>query len=80
MALGKLTLQVVREVLAGVVDARSAADPHLAYLDGRELYGEPDSAALPLPDRLHPDPETHRVMGRRFADLAFGGQGAFSVR
>jgi hypothetical protein len=80
VALGKLTLQVVREVLAGVVDARSAADPHLAYLDGRELYGEPDSAALPLPDRLHPDPETHRVMGRRFADLAFGGQGAFSVR
>ena len=80
VALGKLTLQVVREVLAAVVEERSIADPHLSYLDGRRLYGESDVAALPLPDRLHPDPETHRLMGRRFADLAFGGEGAFSDR
>jgi hypothetical protein len=63
----RLTLETIRDVLAAVVEARSADDPHLQYLDGRELYGEADAARLPLPDQLHPDAETHRMIGERFA-------------
>ena len=57
---------------------RRADDVHLHYLDGRELYGEADAARLPLPDALHPDAETHRLIGERFAALAFGPGGGFS--
>jgi hypothetical protein len=72
-AAGKLTLGVIRDDLAGIVKQRAADDPHLHYLDGRELYGEADVAELPLPDALHPDAATHRRMGERFAALVFGG-------
>lgn len=68
---GKLTLNVIREELARIVKERSAEDPNLHHLDGRALYGESDSAELPLPDQLHPDAATHRRMGERFAELAF---------
>ncbi len=71
VATGKLTLTVIREELARIVAERD--DPRLSYLDGRELYGEADHARLPLPDDLHPDAETHVLMGERFARLAFGG-------
>ncbi|GAA0448071.1 SGNH/GDSL hydrolase family protein [Streptomyces olivaceiscleroticus] len=74
---GKLTLNVIREELAGIVKQRAADDAHLYYLDGRELYGEADAAELPLPDQLHPDAATHRRIGERFAALAFGADGAF---
>ncbi|MER6288707.1 GDSL-type esterase/lipase family protein [Streptomyces sviceus] len=77
-ASGKLTLQVIREELARIVKQRAAEDPHLHYLDGRELYGEDDSAELPLPDDLHPDAATHRRMGERFARIAFGTDGVFA--
>ncbi|NCT92499.1 lipase [Cellulomonas sp. APG4] len=70
VAAGRLTLTVIRDVLARVVEARRADDPHLHHLDGRELYGEGDAQAHPLPDDLHPDPATHRLMGTRFAELA----------
>ncbi|MEU1512714.1 GDSL-type esterase/lipase family protein [Streptomyces sp. NPDC005811] len=68
VAFGKLTLRVVRDELARLVEQRAADDPHLHYLDGRELYGEADAAELPLPDGLHPDAATHRRMGERFAE------------
>jgi hypothetical protein len=74
---GKLTLQVIREELARVVAQRADTDPAIHYLDGLELYGEADHDALPLPDALHPDGETHRLIGRRFADAAFGPGGPF---
>ncbi|MFE9923351.1 GDSL-type esterase/lipase family protein [Streptomyces sp. NPDC005774] len=77
-ATGKLTLNVVREELARVVRQRAADDPYLRYLDGRELYGEADHTELPLPDALHPDAATHRRMGERFAELAFGADGPFT--
>ncbi|WP_425247664.1 GDSL-type esterase/lipase family protein [Streptomyces sp. NEAU-NA10] len=77
VASGKLTLGVIREELARIVDRRAADDPNLHYLDGRGLYGETDAAELPLPDQLHPDATTHRRMGERFAELAFGEGGAF---
>jgi lysophospholipase L1-like esterase len=75
---GKLTLTVIRQELARIVRERSAEDPHLHHLDGRELYGEADFDELPLPDGLHPDAAAHRRMGERFAALAFGPGGAFA--
>ncbi|MFJ9639863.1 GDSL-type esterase/lipase family protein [Streptomyces sp. NPDC101178] len=78
-ALGKLTLRTVREELARIVAERAAEDPALHYLDGRTLYGEADSAELPLPDRLHPGPAAHRRMGERFGAYAFGPEGPFAA-
>ncbi|MFD5026363.1 GDSL-type esterase/lipase family protein [Streptomyces sp. NPDC058373] len=78
-AAGKLTLNVIRDELTRIVRQRSADDPHLHLLDGRELYGEADAAELPLPDQLHPDAATHRRMGERFAALAFAPDGAFAA-
>jgi hypothetical protein len=77
-AAGKLTLGVIRDELARIVKQRSADDPDLHHLDGRDLYGEADFAELPLPDRLHPDAATHRRIGERFAALVFGAGGPFA--
>lgn len=74
VAAGRLTLVTIREELARVVAQRSAEDPNLRYLDGRELYG-PQDTDLPLPDALHPDTATHRRMGERFAKLALADGG-----
>ncbi|MFJ4776757.1 GDSL-type esterase/lipase family protein [Streptomyces sp. NPDC088762] len=78
-AAGKLTLGVIRDELDRIVKQRAAEDPYLHLLDGRELYGEADFAELPLPDRLHPDPATHRRIGERFASLVFGPGGPFAA-
>jgi lysophospholipase L1-like esterase len=77
---GKLTLTVIRDELARIVQQRAAEDPNLHYLDGRDLYGQDDAAELPLPDQLHPDAATHRRMGERFAELAFTANGPFTDR
>lgn len=77
VAAGKLTLEVVRAELERIVRQRATNDPHLYHLDGRELYGEADTAELPLPDGLHPDAATHRRVGERFGALVFGEGGAF---
>lgn len=76
-AAGKLTLRVIRDALARIVAQRAPRDPALHYLDGLELYGEADSEALPLPDRLHPDAATQQLIGDRFAQRAFT-TGAFN--
>jgi lysophospholipase L1-like esterase len=65
VAAGRLTLRVVRAELARTVTLRE--DPLLTYVDGLTLYGEEDAAELPLPDDLHPDAATHRLIGERFA-------------
>ncbi|MBA2952646.1 lipase [Nocardioides sp. MAH-18] len=65
VAAGRLTLQTIRAELARIVDQR--ADPHLTYVDGLSLYGAEDAVDLPLPDGLHPDSATHRLIGERFA-------------
>ncbi|MER7692333.1 GDSL-type esterase/lipase family protein [Streptomyces sp. NPDC097610] len=77
-ASGKLTLRVIRDELARIVEQRAAEDPNLHHLDGRGLYGEADFAELPLPDQLHPDAATHRRIGERFAELAFNAPGVFA--
>ena len=74
-AAGKLTLTVIREHLARIVADRAADDPHLHYLDGLDLYADGDP---PLPDRLHPDAATHRLIADRFAKVVFTGDGAFA--
>lgn len=74
---GRLTLRVVRDALASLVGRRSD-DPNLHYLDGTALYGEEDTAEHPLPDALHPDTATHRLIGERFAEHAFTRPGPFA--
>jgi hypothetical protein len=76
----RLTLETIRTELVRIVAQRSVEDPHLAHLDGRELYGEADVAELPLPDGLHPDAVTHRRIGERFAQAAFAAGGPLPVR
>ncbi|WP_408607144.1 GDSL-type esterase/lipase family protein [Actinokineospora bangkokensis] len=70
---GRLTLRVMREDLAAVVRQRSAADPNLSYVDGLLLYGPDDAEAHPLPDRLHPDAETHHLIAARFVEHVLAG-------
>lgn len=79
VAAGKLTLGVIRDELERIVALRAEADPMIDYLDGRTLYGAADHDRRPLPDNVHPDPETQVEMGTRFAALAFGPGGAFTV-
>ncbi|WP_149205218.1 GDSL-type esterase/lipase family protein [Actinotalea subterranea] len=77
-AQGRLTLRVIRDALASVVERRGE-DPNLHLLDGTALYGERDAAAHPLPDALHPDAATHRLIGERFAAHAFATSGPFAA-
>ncbi len=72
LAGGKLSLGVIREVLADVVGRRAATDPHLTYLDGLELFGRREWDAMPMPDLLHPDAAGQRHIGERFAELLPG--------
>ncbi|AMW11312.1 lipase [Streptomyces qaidamensis] len=76
--MGKLTLTVIREEMSRIVEQRAADDPNLHYLDGLDLYGPQDAAALPLPDRIHPDAATHHHIGDRFHHLAFTKGGPFA--
>ncbi|MER6144609.1 GDSL-type esterase/lipase family protein [Streptomyces sparsogenes] len=78
-AAGRLTLNVIRDELARIVERRAADDPNLHYLDGRELYGERDHAEFPLPDGIHPDQAGHRRIGENFGRLAFGDGGPFAT-
>lgn len=66
--LGRLTLTYIRTELAAVVARRQSDDPAIRYLDGLTLYGPADAEAHPLPDQLHPDAATHRLIGERFAE------------
>ncbi|MFI6520454.1 GDSL-type esterase/lipase family protein [Spirillospora sp. NPDC050679] len=79
-AAGRLTLNVIRDELARIVNDRAGDDPNLHYLDGRELYGEADYLDFPLPDEVHPDPAGHRRIGQNFARLVFGDGGPFATK
>ncbi|HEU5333820.1 MAG TPA: GDSL-type esterase/lipase family protein [Actinocrinis sp.] len=71
----RLSLGLIRGLLERIVAQRSADDPNLFYLDGRELFGAGDLADLP--DNLHPNAAGYRRMGERFAQLVFGPEGPF---
>jgi len=66
---GKLNLSIVREHLKAIVEQRVRDDANMYYFDGLQLYGALDHERLPLPDRLHPDAETHRLIAARFAPV-----------
>jgi hypothetical protein len=70
VAQGRLTLEVIRRELRQIVERRG--DANLSYVEGTDLYGEADAAELPLPDGLHPSPEAHERIGRRFAERVLG--------
>ncbi len=53
-AAGRLTLTMIRDALAHIVEQRATDDQHLHYLDGRDLYGETDFAELPCPTGFIP--------------------------
>ena len=76
---GRLTLRVIRDALASIVESRSH-DSNLQYLDGTRLYDSADAVVHPLPDALHPDAATQRLIGERFADYAFSSSGPFVAR
>ena len=79
-AAGRLTLNVIRDELARIVEQRAADDTNLHYLDGRDLYGEKDYAEVPHPDEIHPAPEGHSRIGENFARLAFGEGSPFASK
>ncbi|WP_420121995.1 SGNH/GDSL hydrolase family protein [Nakamurella sp.] len=79
VAAGRLTLTVVREDIERVFRDRAATDPQLFLLSGLDLYGPGDAGTHPLPDALHPDAATHRLIGERFAAAVFGAGGAFGA-
>jgi len=51
----------------------------LRQREDRIVCREADVAELPLPDQLHPDAATHRRIGARFGELAFGAGGPFAA-
>jgi hypothetical protein len=79
VAAGALTLEVVRRELRRIVTERAKQDPNIFYLDGLELVGL-DEADEHLGDGLHPTPDGYRMVGERFARLAFGEGGALAAR
>ena len=78
LATGKLSLGIIREELASIVEQRRTEDAALGYLDGSLLYGAADAAHLPLPDNLHPGDDVNALIAERFAELAFGSHGWFT--
>ncbi len=63
---GDLTLALMRDLLAEVVEIRRhRGDQALSYLDGRDLLGAADAGRMP--DGLHPDAEGLHMIGKRYA-------------
>ncbi|MBN1807476.1 MAG: GDSL family lipase [Planctomycetes bacterium] len=66
-----LTLNEMRGILAGVVDAcRSYGDSNVHYVDGRKVFGEPELEFLP--DELHPSGDGQAPMAENFVREVFG--------
>ncbi|NUR28100.1 MAG: lipase [Catenulispora sp.] len=76
---GALTLEVVRTELHRVVTERAKQDPNIAYLNGLDLLSLAEADQF-LGEGLHPDPAGYRLIGERFAELAFGPGGALNPR
>lgn len=71
------TLPQMRGELQRVVALlRGRGDARIRYVDGERAFGAADMAAGLAPDRLHPNGDGYELMGRRFASLLFGADGA----
>ena len=65
-AAGMMTLVESRSILKEVTETfQKAGDEKLLYVDGLELCGEADAACLF--DKVHPDPDGHKMIGERYA-------------
>lgn len=73
---GKLTLRNVREEIERIVELRKREDTNIHYLSGLALFDEADAERHPLPDRLHPDTDSHALIADRFHALALGQDGS----
>jgi hypothetical protein len=73
---GALTLEVVRRELRRIETERAKQDSNIYYLDGLDLLGLDEVEHLG--DGLHPTPAGYRMVGERFARLAFGEGGALA--
>ncbi|MDN5758237.1 MAG: GDSL-type esterase/lipase family protein [Tomitella sp.] len=76
---GKLTLRTVREEIKRIVELRRRHDENLHYLNGLELFDEADAERHPLPDRLHPDSDSHALIADRFYALTPSKGGALAA-
>lgn len=67
---GALTVAIIRDAIERIVLARAARDPHLVYVDGRDLL-HPDETDH-LADGIHPDAAGLELIGHRFGVLLSG--------
>jgi hypothetical protein len=75
-----MTVEKMRADLADVVEKlRGRGDCNLHYLSGLSLLG-PEDDPQRLPDKVHPDGEGYEMIGRRFAERAFGAEGPFALQ
>lgn len=65
LAVGALTLTLIRSILKDVATKRN--DSNLHFMNGLELFSSADHERMP--DGLHPDSLGYRLMGERFAVL-----------
>ena len=69
-----MTIERMRHEIADVVERlRGRGDRGLHYRSGLELLGPGEDEQLA--DAVHPHGDGYELMGRRFADLAFGPEG-----
>jgi lysophospholipase L1-like esterase len=75
-----MTLQMMRQTLSELVATlRDRGDGHLHYLDGRALLGPDDLPGHMSDDGVHPTAAGYELIGRRFAELAFGDGGPLAL-
>jgi len=75
-----MTLQMMRQILSDIVQKlRDRGDAHLHYLDGLELLGPDDLEGNMGADGVHPTAAGYELIGRRFADLAYGPNGPLAL-
>ena len=77
---GRLTLNVIRDELARIVEQRPADDPNLHYLDGRRPLRRDGLRRTAAARRAPPGPrQPTAASARHFAHLAFGDGGPFTM-
>ena len=72
---GKLTLEVIRRRAGRSSWSRRDDDPNLHLPRRPHAVRRGRRRDAPLPDALHPDAATHRLIGERFAAAVFGAGG-----